>query len=354
MYFQPLVSIIIPVYNVEKYLRQCLESIVNQTYTNIEIIIINDGTKDDSGIIISEFESFDKRIKIVNQENQGLSGARNTGILNATGTYLMFVDSDDWLNLNTIKYCIDQLNINQVDVILFSYVKEYDHSSENKFILEKNQLFKETDCQYLHQRIIGLNGKDLTNPEHADSLVTAWGKLYKSEIIKSNNIQFIDCKIVGPEDIMFSVESFYYVKSAFYLHECLYHYRKTNISSITTAYRPKIIFQFPILYNYLEDFLNQKKLHGNYEQAFNNRISMSIVGLGLNEMSSNKSFFEKYKNLKSIISTTRYSKSIAKFQTAYLPIYWKLFYFFCKNKITIGVYGLLFCIHFLLNRKSLS
>ena len=96
------VSVIVPVYNVEKYIRQCLESIINQTYKNLEIIVVNDGTKDNSMKIVEEYLS-DERIKVINKENGGIASARNRGIDEATGEYISFVDSDDWLELNTYE-----------------------------------------------------------------------------------------------------------------------------------------------------------------------------------------------------------------------------------------------------------
>lgn len=110
----PKVSIIIPVYNVEKYIRQCLESVINQTYKNIEIIVINDGTKDGSMKIVEEYLE-DKRIKIINKNNGGLSSARNKGIEEATGEYIYFLDSDDWIEKDTIEVLVK--NSKDVDII---------------------------------------------------------------------------------------------------------------------------------------------------------------------------------------------------------------------------------------------
>ena len=99
------ISVVIPVYGVEKYIRQCLESIINQTYKNLEIIVVNDGTKDNSMKIVEEYLS-DERIKIINKQNGGLSSARNRGMEEATGKYIFFVDSDDWIELNTIEILV--------------------------------------------------------------------------------------------------------------------------------------------------------------------------------------------------------------------------------------------------------
>lgn len=352
MNLQPLVSIIIPVYNVEKYLRQCLDSVVNQTYNNFEIIIVNDGTKDNSQQIIDEFVNNDSRIKGVFQKNQGLSGARNTGISVATGEYIMFVDSDDWLNLQTIEFCIDAIQKTNADVVLFSYFKEYQNHSESNFILPENYFFDATECQKLHQRIIGLNGPDLCNPANADSLVTAWGKLYKTEIITQNNLQFTDCKLIGTEDMWFNAQYFLHIKSAIYSNKCLYHYRKINTSSLTSNYKVNLPKQWNYLYDLVENLLVENKLNSNYHAAFQNRISLSLIGLGLNEMSSNNSFLLKFKNINIIISNKKYKLAIQQFPLNYLPLHWKLFFLCAKYQFTFGVFIFLKLIQFILNKKQ--
>ena len=101
---KPLISVIVPVYNVEKYVGRCLTSIINQSYTNLEIIVINDGSIDKSLSVCEEYATKDNRIKLISQENRGLSGARNTGLRNFTGEYVTFVDSDDWIHKDMIEY----------------------------------------------------------------------------------------------------------------------------------------------------------------------------------------------------------------------------------------------------------
>ena len=101
-----MISIIVPVYNVEAYLPQCLDSLINQTYQDLEIICVNDGSTDGSLEILQKYQSKDKRIKVVSQKNQGLSGARNTGISQATGEWIMFVDSDDYLLKDCVYLCL--------------------------------------------------------------------------------------------------------------------------------------------------------------------------------------------------------------------------------------------------------
>ena len=124
----PKVSIIIPVFNMEKYLDVCINSVINQTYKNIEILLINDGSTDSSEDICLKYASLDKRIKYYYQENGGVSKARNFGILNFCGDYVMFLDSDDFLDLNTAQTLIQTTLINNFDVLEF---KLYIESNKN-------------------------------------------------------------------------------------------------------------------------------------------------------------------------------------------------------------------------------
>lgn len=131
----PIVSIIIPIYNVEKYLKQCLESCINQTEKNIEIICVNDCSPDNSLEIINYYASIDSRIKIINQkENKGLGAARNIGLNNATGEYIWFIDSDDYINLNSCKIIYDIAKKNELDIIRFNGCSFEDKDNSITFI----------------------------------------------------------------------------------------------------------------------------------------------------------------------------------------------------------------------------
>ena len=116
---QELISVIIPVYNVEKYLRECIDSVLNQSYQNLEIILVDDGSTDSSGEICDEYEKQDIRIRVIHQKNQGLSGARNTGFQNANGEYVYFLDSDDWIVPEAIKCLVKRAEEESADVVFF-------------------------------------------------------------------------------------------------------------------------------------------------------------------------------------------------------------------------------------------
>ncbi|MBQ2407539.1 MAG: glycosyltransferase [Lachnospiraceae bacterium] len=127
------VSVIIPVYNVEKYVKKCIQSVVNQTYSKLEIIIVDDGSTDKSSTICDDFAAEDKRIKVIHQSNQGLSAARNTGILSATGDYLFFVDSDDWIDKDTIKTLFLLITKSQSDIAACGVMKVWEDGKTESF-----------------------------------------------------------------------------------------------------------------------------------------------------------------------------------------------------------------------------
>ncbi|MBC7641840.1 MAG: glycosyltransferase family 2 protein [Flavobacterium sp.] len=331
------ISIIIACFNVEKYLEQCMDSVVNQTHKNLEIIAVNDGSTDQSLTILEQYKKSDDRIIIINQKNQGLSGARNSGIDISTGEYLMFIDSDDWINTETISKTISSLIHQKTDIVFFSYTKEYEHKSVKKFILSENKIFDSVEVKKLHKRLFGLSGKELAKPEHADSLVTAWGKLYKTEIIQANKLQFVDCKLIGTEDLLFNIYYFNFIHSATYLHECLYHYRKNNNTSLTSTYKKSFKHQWNYLFDLIQDFIIKNNLDKSFQQAFNNRVAMSIVSLGLNELYVNNSLLDKMKKINAIINEPKYQSAINTLPIEKFKIHWKIFYLLAKHKLTFGL-----------------
>ena len=236
------ISIIVPVYNVEKYLPKCLDSLINQTYKNLEIICVNDETPDNSLQILEDYARKDNRIKIVSQKNQGLSGARNTGAKYVTGEYIMYVDSDDWIELDTCEVAVNKAVENDADIVLWSYVREFADLSLPKKIFDEDEIvFDEADVKYkLHRRLFGLCDEELRVIENADSVVTAWGKLYKSGLILNNHIDFVDTKLIGTEDALFNINVFGYAKKAVFINKCFNHYRKDNMTSLMSWERHSV------------------------------------------------------------------------------------------------------------------
>lgn len=326
-----LISIIVPVYNTENYLEKCLLSLVNQTYKNIEIIIIDDGSPDNSMNIIQKFVLADNRAKVISQKNQGLSGARNTGINNANGDYIMFIDSDDWIEIDTCEKAINASEKYNADVVFWSYIKEFSNSQKDNYLFDKTEIiWSEKNINQLSRRMVGLVGDELANPQSIDNLVTAWGKLYKKSVI--GDVRFTDTKIIGTEDALFNIEVFLGINSAVYIPDLLSHYRKDNESSLTHNYKEKLVSRWREMYSRIKFLLDRNDMSREYYDALKNRICFGLIGLGINLAEDKKmSFKEKKKEIYNILSMKHYQIALKDLDFSYLPIQWKVFFKLAKN-----------------------
>lgn len=209
------VAVVIPVYNVESYLEQCLDSIITQTHTNLEIIIVDDGSTDRSGHICDDYAKKDSRIKVIHQQNEGLSAARNTGIRRATSEYITFVDSDDWIESTMIETLIHDLLHGHSDISVIGRFLEYG----NRTIDDSNGVFAAMTPEACLKQMLYANGIDNS----------ACGKLYKTKAFSSITFPY------GKE--FEDTETTYKLvmeSQQISLHSVpLYHYRKTSPQSIT-------------------------------------------------------------------------------------------------------------------------
>lgn len=202
---EPLVSIVVPIYNVEEYVGKCIESIIDQTYTNLEIILVDDGSPDKSPDIIDSYGQLDSRIKVIHKDNGGLSDARNVGLDVSTGDYICFVDSDDYIELNMIERTLHEIITLGVDVLIYGLFNE--EHDENGEIINKTVVDIEPE-----------------NPNSVISVVGfAWNKLYATDLLKKNNLQF-EKGLVLVEDIVFNEKIFSTTNKVGYLNIPFYHY----------------------------------------------------------------------------------------------------------------------------------
>ena len=191
---EPLISVIIPVYKVEKYLKRCIDSVINQTYKNLEIILVDDGSPDNCPKICDDYSKKDKRIKVIHKKNGGVSSARNEGLKITKGNYIVFVDSDDWIESNFIKEMLTNLINSKVDYIVCGYNRVYDGKKEiingnfnKKLISASNYLNKLLNVQngygFVHMKMI--NKKVLKNIRFNEKLVVGEDALFNVEICKN-------------------------------------------------------------------------------------------------------------------------------------------------------------------------
>lgn len=280
----PIISVIVPVYNVEIYLNRCIDSIIKQTLTNIEIILVDDGSTDNSGKICDEFLQKDSRISVIHKKNGGLSSARNAGLNIAKGKYIGFVDSDDWID----KYYYEKLyNIakkSKSDIVSCKFNKSskykensYIKINENDFTIEDGKKFREI---YLSSAMKG-----------GSSWVPVWSKIYKRKII--NDIRFEEGMIY--EDIMFNwrVLNEKNVMISLMSYKGYYYYNNPN--SIT---KEKFSDKMYDLYDVI-DYVRKKTIDGNYKitkllNDYEKRIGYSILIKMLRSKYQNKKEISKY------------------------------------------------------------
>lgn len=342
---EKLISVIVPCYNVSNYIEKCIDSILNNTYKKLEIILINDGSTDDTGFKIDQFQRVDSRIIVIHQENKGLSAARNLGIQTATGEYIAFVDSDDWIAPNYLECMSNAIEANY-DLVATSYNRVFQNTTMPRDLLIADKV-KSTK---LKRRIIGLLDEEVKDPSQADSLVTIWGKLYKSNLIKNNNLSFVDVKEVGTaEDLLFNL---HYLKEAsgesFVINQPLYYYRKYNTNSFTNQYKKDLFLQWQTLFNYIKSNVTT----ADEQTAFQNRICLSMIGLGLNELANPNGFQEQLKNIKAIRNSEVYKLAYQKLTLRFFPLHWKLFFAAAKYNQILLLYLLLIVISKILNSKN--
>lgn len=206
----PKISVIIPVYNVEKYLHRCVDSVLNQTYKNIEVVLVDDGSPDNCPKICDDLACVDNRVKVIHKKNGGLSSARNAALDSPlSGDYVTFVDSDDWLELDTIEYCLDLIRNFDADVVQFEF---YETDSEKKSAVNKKE------------RIETFDGKEILQQLMIMSCWGVWGALYKTEVLE--NVRFREGKI--NEDIDYKYKILRNAQRMVYSNQKKYYYYQSG------------------------------------------------------------------------------------------------------------------------------
>lgn len=213
------VSVIVPIYNVEQYLNACIESITRQSYENLQIILINDGSKDFSESICKEWQQRDQRIEVIFQKNQGVSVARNKGLASSRGKYVSFIDADDWIEKDYIKNFVNSFSENEKIFPFSGYIKE---ASDGEKIIHP----LEFGASFLHESIV----KEMLSNSGINGYL--WNKFFIREIIANNDIHFEESLTIA-EDLLFCVQYSCFVKEAVYIDNITYHYveRKNSASN---------------------------------------------------------------------------------------------------------------------------
>ena len=291
-----MISIIIPIYNVEKYLEKCLDSILNQTYKNLEIILIDDGSTDNSPNICNSYCEKDKRIKIIHKNNEGVSSARNKGIELSKGKYIVFIDSDDYVSNEHIEVLYDCIISNNVDLVISNLID----ISEDGIILNNEE--KESFLMNKDQCL-----KELLSEDNFYHLCC--GNIYRKDLLEK--IRF-NCKYRIAEDLDFLYRYIKQISSAYFLSKNTYYYLKREGSATNSIYSEKwndelkicnfIISEMVELENNFHKYAKRKYIRLNINQAYRfelnknqTKILKNNIKIYKNEMFNSKLFDNKEK-----------------------------------------------------------
>lgn len=295
------ISIIIPVYNVEKYIARCLDSVLSQTYKDLEVILVNDGSKDRSLNICKWYQKKDSRIVIIDKVNEGVSIARNTGIDAATGKYIGFVDADDWIEPNMYENMLKTIEKYQCNIAFCNYskdrknIKTYKRIKINKNVLSKLDIIKD-----LIANMIGWEAWEdiITNNKYIMGCI--WRCLYKKDFINNHDLRFTP-GISIMEDLVFNVQALIYCDKVCIDHGFYYHYMQNKTSSLHT-YNEKMWYDQIEVHNLLEEILKDAELYEFLRNRLDSRyIAMAACAVGNEVYRGNTKFKQRVKIAKYII-----------------------------------------------------
>ena len=268
------VSIIVPVYNVEKYIRKCLDSLINQTLRDIEIIIVDDGSPDHSPEIIDEYAAGDSRIKVIHKENGGVSRARNDGLAQADGEYVFFCDSDDWLENDAMEQMYSSAMENHADVVISDFCEakednfEYRHVFSNEFVAHDPAVIQVIQNTVFPKGYSALSSSAF---KRGYCLGAPWHHLIRRSLITDNGLYF-DPYVKGIfDDGIFMLNVFEHAKNVSYIAKNTYYYRIVS-GSLTHKYNPSILDTYDRIYERISEFSKKYNKDHSFTQAYYVRV----------------------------------------------------------------------------------
>ena len=330
---RPKVSIIIPIYNFEKYLERSVGVARNQTLKNIEIILVDDESPDNCPQMCDRFKEEDDRIKVVHKKNGGLGLARNSGLDIATGEYVFFLDSDDYIDLDTLEVMYNAAVANDVD---FVRVDNYRENGDGT-ILNKNYVPPMREGLYdqkeLREELLfpqfGMGPK-----ENGDKYVSCsvWRNLYKKDIIDKSNLRFVSERVMISEDIPFNLDFMIRAEKAYVINRKFYHYI-VNENSLTQSYKADRFDKELELYNGLKERLNSYGVYDKCEMRMNRFLMTRARKSIRRELIGNPNKTEAKKNVKRILGKPDLRNILNTYDCSGLPGKYKLVFWAMKYKI---------------------
>ena len=262
-----LVSIIIPVYKVPiKFLSRCIESTINQSLKEIEIVLVDDGSPDDDAAVCDKYACKDDRIIVIHKENGGLSSARNAGVKAAKGKYILFLDGDDWIEHDCCELVYALAEESQSQMVMFGMTKDYKNESiAYKYSIKENHLFNQAECKELQEQVLNYNS----------NISTAATKLINREFLLKNNLWHKEDLKQGAEGIVFTFQLFGMLDSAYFVNKPLYHYIY-NGDSLSSSYNEDTIKRILGCFSYIKTEIESENINEHLYDALRTRIIYAI------------------------------------------------------------------------------
>ncbi len=296
------ISVIVPVYNAEKFLKRCLQSIINQTIDDFEVVLVNDGSTDSSLKIAIDFSKKDSRIRVINKENEGVSKTRNRGIEESKGKYICFIDSDDYVNPNFLEDLYSSINGEKdaLGVCLFSNIYEGNHLKKSKIGIKGNLTISRNEY-LIHM------SKHLYSVYYG----ALWNKIYISKKIKDNCIRF-DENISFAEDFIFNLEYLENVNKIVLIDKNNYYYNQENDNSLTRANDVNYLWEMAkIRFPYCVKQYKRMNMYEICEKDIDSAIATELIGPTYSIVKENyRGFNQAKKQLKRLYAEDYIKKAI--------------------------------------------
>ena len=329
------ISVIVPVYNVQNYLRDCIESLINQTFKDFELILVDDGSTDKSGLICDEYAQKDSRIKVYHKVNEGLGLTRKYGFERSTGQYVTFIDSDDSVLLNYLESLYFVADKNEADLVVSGYIKTDELGREIFTSVLKEESFSGSDVKnILLSRFIG------SLPDKQDSIfTTAWGKLYLRNTLAVNHVEFYSERVIQSEDLAFQFDALPHFKSAYVIQYSGYKYR-TNTSSLSLKYKPNRFDEVKKVYRYTLNKITELRLPADAKYRADKMLFVQILSCLKQENTSisKKNIYACLKRIKEIISDSLVQKVVRQYPIKKLNWKQKSYVLMIKYRMGLMLY----------------
>lgn len=336
-----LISIVLPIYNVEMFLERCLNSVTCQTYGNLEIILVDDGSTDKCPEICDHWEAKDPRIKVIHKKNAGLGMARNSGIECASGEYICFFDSDDYIVPDAIEKIYFSINKEKADIAIFGYKNITKEGKVESIVVPQTDRAVYSGAEIQEELLADLISPDFHKGTESNLCISAWTAMYSMKLIHETRWRFASEREMIAEDVYSHLLLYRYIRKAVIISEAFYCYCE-NQASLTHKYREDRYLQIVKFYN--QCLKTSAEL--GYNETIMERLVWPYFSFTIAAMkqvvTADKPFAQRIRQLKEIVGDSTLQKALRIVRKQKLSLQRQVLFSFLRNKMTFASFALLF------------